>query len=169
MKNKTVLLFAFIASLASAQQISRWSATTGDVVLSASGTAATVQQPAQNGVHVLLESATVYCSVACNITQAANGTAATATSGTVKPLLPTSMSASAPFNFFTASNVGAGTAQGGILHLAAGQTMVICLSTSCGAGQNVELAGGGSGTNYAVSVSSITGTANITFIAQTRN
>ena len=150
------------------QPFQRWSATTGEVSLSGAGTSATVQQPTTGAVQVTLETASVYCSVACNVTQAANGVGATTTAGTVTPIVPTNLGASAPFNFFTASNVGAGTAQGGITHVAAGGTAVICLNVSCGNTQSVQLAGAGTNINYTVTVSSITGTANITFLAVTR-
>lgn len=145
-----------------------WKATTGDVSLSGAGTTATVQKTATNTVLVTIDKITVYCSVACNVTQAANGTAATTTAGTITPVLPDSPSGLLPFNFYTASNVGTGTDQGGIIHIPAGQTVTVCLSTSCGNGQNVVLGAalGGVGTNYSVLVSSITGTANITFFGR---
>ena len=96
------------------QDVRRWSATTGTVALVAAGTSATVQQPATGSVPVQLENAIVYCSVACQVTQSRDGTAATTTAGTVRALAPIPANAPPPFNFFTASNVGAGNQQGGI-------------------------------------------------------
>jgi len=150
------------------QQFQRWGATTGDVALSAAATAATIQQPATNASQVLIDQIVVYCSVACSVTQAANGSAATSTAGTVTPILPTQLSLILPLTFWTASNVGAGTAQGGIVHVPAGATVTLCLSPACGAPAQVTLgAGGGTGTNYTLTVGSITGTANITFYGRT--
>jgi len=151
MKLLTALFFS-LAFLASAQT-SNYSATTGDVSLSAAATAFTIQQPASNARQVQLQSALVFCSVSCNVTQSQDGTAATSTAGTANPLLPTTRPATA--TVWTASNVGAGTAAGGILHLAAAQWVVIDLS-------QISLGTGGTGTNYTVAISSITGTANIT-------
>jgi len=169
-----ILLLAALAvtlslSAAFGQQVQRWNATTGDVSLSGAGTTATVQQPATNASQLIIEQVTVYCSVACNVTQTVYGTAATSTAGTVTPILPTPLTYSAPFSFFTASNVGTGTQQGPIIHIPAGGTVPICLSVTCGAGADVTLGtAGGTTSNYSVTISSITGTANINFILRTR-
>lgn len=168
------LLILAVASL-QGQDIRRWSMTTGKVTLAAAATAATVQQPATNSIPVQLESAIVYCSVACEVSQSRDGTAATATAGTVRVIAPTPANATAPFNFFTASNVGAGTAQGGVIHVPAGGTVNICLSTlapGCAAtgpvsASPVTLVSGGTATNYTISVAAITGDVNITFYART--
>jgi hypothetical protein len=165
MKKILLLAVALCLPLLS-QDVRRWSATTGDVSLSGAGTTATVQQPATNATQTIIEQVIVYCSVACNVMQASGGSTATTTAGTVQPLAPTAANAIAPFQFFTASNVGAGTAQGGALHLPAGATISICFTSACGAGQDVYI--GPNNANYSVSVSSITGTANITFILRTR-
>ncbi len=147
-----------------AQQVLRWSATTGDVSLSGATTAATVQQPATNASQVYLDQIVVRCSVTCVITQKANGTAATTTAGTVRPILPTQLNTTIPVNFFTASNVGAGTQQGGTFTLESAGTVVLCLTTSCGNPADVIMGtGGGTAVNYTVSIGSITGTVNITF------
>lgn len=149
---------------APAQQVQRWSATTGDLSLSTSATAATIQQPGTEGSDTVIEQIVVYCSVACSVSQAGDGSPATATAGTVVPLLPTQGSITPPVNFFTSSNVGAGTAQGGIVHIPAGGTVVLCLNTGCGNGGNVAIGrGAGASSNYTVSIASINGTANITF------
>ncbi len=147
-------LTLFLLSLAAFAQ-SNYSATTGDVALSGAGTALTIQQPATGARQVQLQSAVVYCSVACAVSQAENGTAATATAGTAVALLPARRPAAA--TVWTASNAGAGTAAGGILHVAAGSFVVIDLS-------QIAMGNTGSGTNYTVSVGSITGTANITLL-----
>lgn len=151
------LLSVFLLSLAmigiATGQGTNYSATTGDVSLSGSGTAFTIQQPATNGHQVQFQAAVVYCSVACSVSQAQNGAAATTTAGTAYPLLPSQQPARA--TVWTASNVGAGTPAGGILHVAAASFVVIDLS-------QIGMGNTGTGTNYTVSVAAITGTANIT-------
>jgi hypothetical protein len=147
---KLILLFCCAAALA---QSPRYMATTGDVVLSGTATALTLQQPASNQSSIQLESAIVYCSVACVVSQAQNGSAATSTAGTIRRIPPNTTASSA--TVWTASNVGAGTATAPDLHLTAAGTMVIDLS-------KVVLArGAGTGVNYTISIASITGTANI--------
>ena len=146
--------------LAQAQGI-HWAATTGDVSLSSSGMSATVQQPASGAQNIEMVVAVVYCSVACTVTQSALGTAATATAGTIVPIIPGTAAPTA--TFWTASNVGAGTAQGGAFHLSAASTQLFCLNASCGAAATVRVpTTGGTASNYTVTVSSISGTANIT-------
>ncbi len=134
-------------------QARRYSATTGDVVLAGAGTKFTIQQPATNASQVTLEAAVIYCSVACDLSQSQNGTAATATAGTANSVMP--FGAPAMATVWTASNVGGGTAAGGILHLAAGERVTLDLS-------KVTMGNSGTATNYTVVISSITGTANIT-------
>jgi hypothetical protein len=72
---------------------------------------------------------------------------------------------SAPISatFWTASNVGTGTLQGGIYNQTAAGTVGFCLNTSCGASQSVSLAMSGTGSNYSVVVTMASGTANVTF------
>lgn len=170
MKKVLILALAF-AAVVSAQTVNpaRFAPQLADVVLVAAGTTVTIQQPAVTAgttnpaKQVILESFTVYCSVACNVTQASNGgTAASTTAVAGIVSLPPNFGTPATALLFTASNVASGVAMGPILHLSAGQTIVICLNTSCGQRGNVQLGAGGGGlTNYSVSVSSITGTANI--------
>jgi len=149
--------------------------TTGNVTLAAAATAVTIQQPATGSVNVQLENAIVYCSVACQVSQSRAGTAATATAGTVRPLGSTPIGYSAPFNFFTASDVGAGTSQGGIIYVPAGGTVNICLSTlapgCAGSGPvaPITLVTGNTNMNYTISVASMTGDVNITLYARTAN
>lgn len=157
---RTLLLFVLACASGFAQSATapRFSATTGDASLSGSGTTLTIQRPVASGgpqIGIYLESAVVYCSVACNVTQAFNGTAASSTAATITPLPPAGASPVALA--FSASNVGGGTAVPGILHLAAGQTAVIDVSA-------IKLASGGITSNYSFIISTITGTANITAI-----
>lgn len=164
-----IALFTLLAVSLSAQNTVRWSATTGDVSLSSSATAATIQQPATNGSDVSIDLVVVYCSVSCSVTQAADGAAATATTGTVNPILPAQVNLISPVNFFTSSNVGTGTAQAGITHIPALGTVPLCLSRACGAAADVIVGrGGGTSSNYSVTVGAITGTANITFYLHTQ-
>ena len=149
-------LFVLICFSSLYAQVNRFSATTGDVSLSGAGTALTIQQPATNGKTVVFETAVVYCSVTCTVTQSQNGTAATATAGTAVPILPTPTTTQASATVWTASNAGTGTSVGGALHIASAPgTVVLDLS-------KVVMGNGGTGTNYTITVGSITGTANIT-------
>lgn len=147
-----LIICALFLSTIPALAQSRYVATTGDVSLSGATTAFTIQQPAANGAQVQLITAVIYCSVACDITQAQNGTAATATTGTATAIMPIGPAARA--TVWTASNVGGGTSIGGLLHLSAGERITLDLSS-------ISLGNGGTGTNYTIAVSSITGTANI--------
>jgi hypothetical protein len=165
---RRLLIFMALAMLAPAQNYVRWSATTGDISLSAAGTTATVQQPSSGDGEVTIDLVTVYCSVACNVTQAANGTGATTTAGTVQAILPTQLNLPSPVNFFTASNVGTGTAQGGTVRVLAGVQQNICLSSFCGASGNVQLPRTGINSNWSITISAITGTANITYYLRTQ-
>jgi hypothetical protein len=152
MTRKLLILALAFAGCVLAQSY-RYSSTTGDVSLSGAGTKFTIQQPSGSGGRQLrLESAVVYCSVACDVTQSQNGSAASTTAGTITALHPLGGPASAATTF-TASNVGSGTAAGGILHVPAATTVVLDLS---------KLSLGGSGANYTVVIASITGVANIT-------
>lgn len=168
---RKILIGVLFAALAFGQEERRWSATTGDVAVVAAAYSATIQQPAvvSGGSQVLLDQIVLYCSVACSVTQSANGTAASATAGTITPILPTPLNTPIPLNFFTASNVGAGTAQGGILHIGAGGTAVLCLSTTCGNAAQVIIGPGlGTASNYSVTFASLTGTVNVTFYGRSR-
>lgn len=147
------LLLLLALALPLAGQINSFSATTGDVVLAGAGTAFTIQQPATNGKQVQLIAAVVYCSVACSATQSQNGTAATATAGTITGTLPLPTTPSSA-TVWTASNVGGGTAVGPIYHLAATQTITLTLA-------GMTMGNTGTATNYSITISSITGTANI--------
>jgi hypothetical protein len=147
-------------------QPTRWSATSGDVSLSSTGYIATIQQPTTGQQQVQLEYAIVYCSVSCTIAQYAMGTAATATAGTINPIIPSTSSASVTATFWTASNVGTGTQQGGTFHLQGPGTQTFCLNTSCGAIKSVSLPTTGTGSNYSVSIASLSGTVNITVIGE---
>lgn len=164
------LLIALLALLPlSAQQATRWGATTGDVVLAGAATTATIQQPATNAGPLLIDQIAVYCSAACTFTQTANGTAATSTAGTVTPILPSQLSITPNLTMWTASNVGTGTAQGGITRVPAGGTVMVCLSPTCGAAAQVQLnQGQGTAANYSVVIASVTATVNITFFGRSQ-
>lgn len=141
-----------------------YTASTGPVVLSAAGTAATIQQPAtgpwQQVAGVKL---TVQCSVACAVTRSKGGTAATSTAAQtsivqspLQPLGPTT----ALFQFFTASDSSGGTTVD-VVNVAAGETKVFDLS-------DVGMSPGPTRQPYTVSIGAITGTANITFYLAAR-
>lgn len=156
---KRLILLTFSLAVAAFAQTPRYSATTGDVALVATATKFTIQQPSSGGKNIRLESATVYCSVACDVSQSQNGTAATATAGTIRTLPPENTPSSA--TVFTASDVGSGTALGGVIHIPAGGTIgntaVLDLS-------KLALVRGSTAINYTVAIASMTGTVNITLI-----
>lgn len=154
---KLLPLLLILASYSQAQNI-RWGGTTGDVT--STGLVATIQQPSSGAKLVTLETAVVYCAVACTVLQAQNGTAATATAGTLTAI--TNTSGSIVTKFFTASNVGGGTSVPGIFRLTAGQTAVIDLSkVSLPATSSTAL-------NYSITLSGSSGTMNITFYGSER-
>lgn len=147
-----LFLAACSLALPALAQTNHYVSGTGDVSLSGATTAATLQQSATNAKQVTGEWATVYCSVACTATQSINGTAATATAGT--PIgVPGNTPATATATFWTASNAGGGTTIA-IDHIPAGGTFTFDLS-------KVRLAASGTTSNYTITISSITGTANI--------
>jgi hypothetical protein len=164
---KRLILLSLLIAPVFGQGIVRWAATTGDMTLSAA-TTVTIQQPASSTQNINLDEAVVYCSVACTVTQAANGTAATSTAGTVTPILPTPLATVVPVTFWTTSNVGTGTAQGGAVHIPAGSTVTFCLSAFCGATADVDLLPRSTGSNYSISIASMSGTANITVYGRAR-
>ena len=169
---KRAILILFAAMPLFAQNTVRWRATTGDVSLSGSAYSATVQQPtvaSMSGSAAYLDQVQVYCSVACSVTQAVNGSAATSTAGTLQALLPTPLNAVVPLTFWTNSNVGAGTDQAGITHVPAGGTVILCLTASCGnPAQFIVGPGSGTASNYSVTIAAgVTGTINITVFGRT--
>ena len=174
---KKLILFLLPLGLF-AQNVQRFSATTGAVTQSGAASTSAIQQPATGASQVVVEAITVYCSAACSGSFAVNGTAATTTAGTVVPLLPTPLATASPFNFFTAANNLSGTTQqGGIFYLAAGQQQTFCFSTSLicpgtypGGSPIVFVLGAGQGTatNLATIVNSFTGTSNTTYYVRTQ-
>lgn len=161
---KLIMAVAIALATIQAQEMVSWVATTGDVSLISAASAATVQQPSSAAATAYIDKIVVYCSVACIITQTANGTAATATAGSLTPIQPSPINAVIPLTFWTSSNLSGGTAQAGAIHVPAGGTVVLCLSPSCGNQSQVLLNTGlGTGANYTASIASISGTVNITF------
>jgi hypothetical protein len=151
----TALLGLFLAVPALAQN--HFTSTSGDVSLTAQTYAVTLQQSANaagtGGKEVTLESATVYCSAAATVTHTKNSVAATATAGTVVAQ-PGNTSAAATATFWTASNVSGGTALR-VDHIPAGGTFTYTFSP------DFRLAMNGTGSNYTISIASITATCNI--------
>lgn len=138
------------------QQIKRFSTSTGVVALVGAGATATLQRGAATYNKITLESATVFCSVACTITQSQNGTAATATAGTVQGINPTAF-ATPSATFWTASNVGSGTSVGSPITCTAACTIELDLS-------EVVIPMNSTGYNYSITISSITGNYSIGFV-----
>lgn len=161
----SVLLSMSVAS-AHAQTKFPYIASTGQISVSAAAYAATLQQPATATTSSLPVSfpvsttggappagASVYCSVACVATITRNGTAATATAGTVTAVNPTDP---VPVvNFFTGSNASGGVTLG-IFNIPAGSLQVLDMSA-------IKMGAGGTAVNLTISIASLTGTVNITF------
>jgi len=135
----------------------RFSSSTGKVVLSGAATTFTLQQASVGSKKIILEGATVSCTVACEVTQAENGAAATSTAGSISCVQPCGPAATA--TTWTASNVGAGTTIGANpLPVPAAGVLIIDLSKVYFSKTST------SATNYSISTNSITGTVVITFI-----
>lgn len=160
---KTLILILLAAIPLMAQQNVNYVASTGNVSLISTATAATLQQPTTNSKPVSFPSSTdggappvgasVYCSVACVATVSRNGTAASATAGTVVNVNPTEPPAL--ITFYTASNTTPGTTLA-VFNVGAGATQGIDLSA-------LKLGAGGNLINLTISIASVTGTVNITF------
>lgn len=141
------------------QQVISYVATTGQVSLSAATTAATVQQPT-GSLPVQFPSvgspgAAIYCSVACTASIIVGATAPTTTLGTIHN--SNQEEPAATVKFYTASNYSGGTTLV-IYNIGAGGTLAIDLSL-------IHLSGTTT-SNITIAISSITGTANITFFPQ---
>jgi len=128
-------------------------------VLAAAGATATLQRGsganAGTGKAIILDTIMVECPAACTITQAQNGTAATATA-----VVPTGVSPNSAMRaealFYSASNVGVGQAVGGRITCSAACMVVIDVS-------KIELLTGNSNFNYSTTISAVTGTYSITY------
>lgn len=154
---KHLLRFVAFGALSSASLFSQdfWFTAQATGSLAAAGTTATLQQVAGGNKNIYLDTITVECPAACTITQAQNGTAATATAGTARGLNPTSY-AQAQATFWTDSNVGSGVAAGGRVTCSAACMVVLDVS-------KIVLPTGSSGLNYSTTISAVTGTYSITY------
>jgi hypothetical protein len=153
-KTLSVILFVVSAALPAAAQTNHYVSTTGLVSLTGAATAATIQQPAANARQVTLEWATIYCSVACPVTQSQNcTTAATATAET-----PVGIAGNTPApstaTFWTASNASGCTTLT-TEYIPAGATFTFDLS-------KIRLVTSGTASNYTITIGAITGNAKIT-------
>lgn len=156
MTRRLAVITLVVALFATAQgQAPRFGASTGTLSLTGTGTSFTLQQALIGLKQVNLESAVIYCSVACTVTQAQNGTPATATAGTAVAIQPRGPSATA--TVWTSSDVGAGTTVPGPLPIPAGGVAVLDLSKIMFARTSTSI------TNYTIIISSITGSASVTF------
>ncbi len=140
------------------QQRNCYTASTGNVTLTAAATAATIQQAAAGPFQTVRGiKATVYCSVPCIATRTKDGTPATTTAAQAKivasPLQPNGYAAPT-FLFFTASNAAGGTAID-VTNIPAGVTQIFDL-TDVGFGAQPSQ-------TYTISIAAITGQAAITF------
>lgn len=157
-----LLLFGFVVAAPGQAPIDMekapgwYYATFSERTLAAAAETLTVQQPASGAARrVIFRSASVYCSVACNITFRINGTAATATANTVVQLSPAGPTPLA--TAFSVSDVGVGTKVAPIFAVAAGGTQSFDLT-------GMELRGSGTAKNLSVSTDAITGNARIQIV-----
>jgi len=155
---KRLLILAILALPAFAQN---YIATTGNVSVVAATYAATLQAPAASTGStkaIQLQTATVYCSAACVLTQSYNCTTpATATAGTATPL-PGSPIVPASATFWTASNAS-GCTSIVVTNIPAGFSWPISLSDP-----QIALRSTGTTSNYHFSLASVTATVNISVI-----
>lgn len=143
---RNLLLTLLIAwSLTGQTSVTRYQANK-TTTLSGAAEKITIQQPTRSPVQVQLETADIYCSVACTITFYQNGSAATATT-----LTPTFVSgATGSALAFSGSDVGTGTTLKSFT-LAAGATINVSL-------YDFALKKGASGgNNFSIGTSSISG------------
>jgi hypothetical protein len=131
----SVAAFAQLPSLAGYTAFKETTGTTEKV---------TIQQPASGSRRVRFAAAYVYCSVACDVNQSRNGTAASSTSLTPAKLNPADAGTAAATAWHT-SNVGSGT------------TISTAVTLSAGASQTFDLNGlymyaDGTSNNYTISV-----------------
>lgn len=134
MKNtlaKLTLLAAVLIGACYAQAPDQYS-------VSASTTAVTIQQPATGGAQVQGSQVSIYCAAAQTATPSWNGTAATATAGTIKNS-PSTINAPR-LTAWTGSNVGAGTS-GTVYNVPAGSERIFDIS-------DVFLGNTGTASNY---------------------
>lgn len=145
MPKHLLLLLFFIANVVRAQQPVQTTnpcvqqqcfvATQTSSITGSASTTITIQQPATGARQVVLSTAVIQCQgQAFTVTQAQNGTAATATAGSAVPILPISTvnggttPVTAAAKIFTASNVGTGTATAVPYAYGSGSISVIDLS-----------------------------------------
>lgn len=143
----TVCLLADDIRPKNLSEVPRYYTVVRDATLSGAAEVVTIQQPATGASKVRLLWASVYCSVACDVTQERNGTAATTTAATAAKVNPDKADSAAATVFHT-SNVGVGT-------------VISKTPTSGGTAtisfDKIVLVGDGTTKNYTIRTSSITG------------
>lgn len=148
-----LILTLWAASLV-AQQLQHQYLVEHEAALVAAPAVTTVQIPANTARWVVFRAAYVWCSVDCTITVERDGTAATATSLTVKKLNPAASWVATPSAVaFHSSDAGAGTVVSPKIYITANSQQVIDLS------KFVFEAGRGAVQNLTIRTTSITGTA----------
>jgi hypothetical protein len=139
--------FLFLNTIASAQ-VGTFHSPVSATVSASSSTTLTIQQPVSGAKSVTFIAAIVQCpGQTFTVAQAYNGTAATATSATVIPMLTTSTNTTNTALAWSASNVGVGTSLSSTLTYPSGAIAVINL-TSPGA----SMSGNGTSQNYSVTL-----------------
>ena len=151
---KQILLAVLFAGSALAQPrvVNTYTATC-TLTLSAAAGACTIQQPASGSATVQLVAAYIESTAAITFTQERNGTAATATSATVRAVNP-DISDSARTLVYTASNVGSGTTITDAISIAASGNVTLDLT-------DIQMRGNGTSKNYTVRVASATATVKV--------
>jgi hypothetical protein len=145
----TLLLLLLLFSLPCYSQIYGYAAVKKTALVK-TAEVITVQQPATGSTTVRFLGASVYCSVACEITVEKNGTAATTTTLAITRINPDFGPATGIATAWSSSNAGVGSVIG-IYSIAAGATMTLDLS-------EIRLVGNGTGKNFTVRTDAITGT-----------
>lgn len=154
---KLILALLFSLPLLAQQQY-RWVTQASAVSVTSSYTV-TIQQAASNNPQIFIDQMTFSSSSAYTVQMIANGTPATATAGTITPLLPSPLNTPVPFNVFVASNVGSGTAQSAVISIPAGSPPItLCFTQSCGNPAQVSIGTGGTAANYSFVVTLSSGT-----------
>lgn len=131
-----VLVTALSLCLTGQNAVNRYIAT-------ADTTALTVQQPTNGAKQVQFETASVYCAIACTATGSWNGTAASATTLTIKKAPGTFAQPAA--TAWSDSNAGSGTA-GVVYNVPAGGTILFDMS-------GIYMGTSGTATNYTFTAS----------------
>lgn len=128
---------------------------TCDLTLAGAAKKCTLQQPSSGAKTVQLVDATIYLAQAGDVTFSCNGTAATATAGTIRSNNPT-FAATVAVKLWTDSDVGAGTACGPPVPIIAAVPVPLDMS-------DYQLSGNGTARNITIALPAIVGRGLVSF------